>query len=91
MVLKGNFNAVLVGIKKELKTRKADKTLYDFVTVSVLQNGSACEMRMMADLYDDVVKMDPFKSYKFVTDFNTDYKEYIVSGVLPEVHIPGAK
>ena len=89
MKLKNNFDATLIGVMKETKKRKTDGTMYDFVTVAIVQDGACGNLRMMQDLFKSVQEMDFYKEYHFSAEFNSDYKEYVVTGISQKFKMPG--
>lgn len=91
MNLKGTFNAMLIGENQEMKTKKADGSLYAFTTVAVMQDGAVANIRMRNDFFAEVQKMEHFKNYKFYAEYNTDFKDYIVTDITAVINMPGAK
>lgn len=91
MNLKCTFNAMLIGESQEMKTKKSDGSLYAFTTVAVMQDGSVANVRMRNDFFEEVKKLEHFKQHKFYAEYNTDYKDYIVTDITPIVNMSGVK
>ena len=81
MKIRGNFIAMLLGEKSELRERKSDGQLYNFNTVAIMQDSDVGSIRVHEDVFKDLKNMEHFKVYEMQYEFNTEYNNYIVIGI----------